>query len=251
MSPLTLSPEMGEEQRKLWLAVLTSIGLHMAFLTVWPMMKLQSAPPLEKLTVTISTLVNTTPEPVKQPATQASPIPETSPAVKPAERKVLSTPSPSATEEYTVPETPAEPTNVEPAPATASVAASVANAAPGVDSALQSAATATNATPPQDRVSDSEAWDGYGQALYDMVNRNKTYPQMAVRRHLEGDVKVRAKFVLGNLQEVTVIAPCDHEILNSAAVDMVRKAAQQMPVKGKLDGRSFSIEVPVSFRLDQ
>lgn len=94
-----------------------------------------------------------------------------------------------------------------------------------------------------------EAWNGYGQALYDLVRKYKGYPPIAIRRHWEGQTKVHATFVLGKLVDVVVIGASKHEVLDDKALAMVRKAINQLPVRGRLMRKSFTVTVPVTFAL--
>ncbi len=94
------------------------------------------------------------------------------------------------------------------------------------------------------------AWKGYGQLLYAMVSKNKNYPQLAIRRHLEGTVMVSVQFEKGRMVGITVVGQgSGHTVLDKAAHDMVEKAVKALPVRGNLSGKSFSVVVPVNFRL--
>jgi protein TonB len=102
---------------------------------------------------------------------------------------------------------------------------------------------------PTQEATDSEAWDGYGQMLYDMVERNKKYPQMAIRRHLEGRVIVSARISMGKLVEISLVDSSGHRVLDDQALEMVRRAASTLPVKNGLDKKSFNVLVPIDFKL--
>ena len=82
-----------------------------------------------------------------------------------------------------------------------------------------------------------------------MVGKNKNYPQIAVRRNWEGQVKVLAKFVLGKLIDVMLVDSSGHEVLDKEALVMLRKAVSQLPVRGNLANKTFTITVPVDFKL--
>ena len=85
--------------------------------------------------------------------------------------------------------------------------------------------------------------------LYNLVGKNKNYPQIAVRRNWEGEVKIYAKFMLGKLVEATIVTSSGHVVLDEEALAMVRKAATQIPVKGELARKSFTVTIPVAFKL--
>ena len=101
-----------------------------------------------------------------------------------------------------------------------------------------------------DEVDRNEAWKGYGQLLYAMVSKNKTYPQQAIRRHLEGIVMVSVRFDKGEMVEINVLGQgSGHTVLDKAAREMLEKAVKEMPVRGNLSNKSFTVVVPVDFRL--
>lgn len=108
----------------------------------------------------------------------------------------------------------------------------------------------TDSNVQSEEVDQNEAWKGYGQLLYAMVSKNKTYPQIAIRRQLEGVVLVSARFKQGELVELEILEPgSGHTILDKAARTMLEKAVKQLPVRGDLSKKSFTVVVPVDFRL--
>lgn len=101
-----------------------------------------------------------------------------------------------------------------------------------------------------DEVDRNEAWKGYGQLLYAMVSKNKQYPQQAIRRHLEGIVMVSVRFEKGEMVEINVLGQgSGHTVLDKAAREMLEKAVKEMPVRGNLSNKSFTVVVPVDFKL--
>jgi protein TonB len=109
---------------------------------------------------------------------------------------------------------------------------------------------AENSRGSANEVTKNEAWKGYGQLLYAMVSKNKTYPQMAIRRHLEGRTMVSVRFDKGRMVDMTVLGQgSGHTVLDKAAREMVEKAIKSLPVRGDLAKKSFSVIVPVDFRL--
>ena len=100
------------------------------------------------------------------------------------------------------------------------------------------------------KVSRDDAWNGYGKLLYAMVSKNKNYPQIAIRRNLEGTVMVSIRFEYGKAVEITVLGQgSGHNVLDKAASDMIDKAIKELPVQGDLRRKSFTVVVPVNFRL--
>lgn len=101
-----------------------------------------------------------------------------------------------------------------------------------------------------DEVDRNEAWKGYGQLLYAMVSKNKKYPQQAIRRNLEGIVMVSVRFYKGEMVEINIIGQgSGHQVLDRAAREMLEKAVRELPVKGNLSNKSFTVVVPVDFKL--
>src|SRR5690606_10801884 len=79
----------------------------------------------------------------------------------------------------------------------------------------------------------NEAWKGYGQLLHDMISKNKTYPQIAIRRNLQGTALVSARFSKGRLVEIVLLEPSSgHKVLDDAALAMLKKAIDALPVRG-------------------
>lgn len=97
----------------------------------------------------------------------------------------------------------------------------------------------------------NEAWSGYGQLLYDMVSKNKRYPQIAVRRNLQGMAMVSARFERGKLVKIIVLQPSSgHKVLDDAALEMLKEAVGAIPIIGNLAKKSFTVVVPVDFKLE-
>jgi protein TonB len=108
----------------------------------------------------------------------------------------------------------------------------------------------TQSTRPEE-AEPTEAWNGYGQMLYDLVSRNKTYPQIAIRRNWEGKVKIIARFDQGKLVSASIMeAGSGHQVLDDAALDMLRKAVNAMPVRGKLANKIFTVVIPIDFKIE-
>ncbi len=244
------------DQNKLWLAIAVSLAVHLSFFLWWPHSKL-TIPPLEKITINLSVpppaAKPAAPPPPAQPkVTTPQPVTPPKPATPKVERPVLS--APSSNNDYTVAEKPAEP--VTPSPVETKAAAveapsnNVTNSKPTTNTTAAPTSITSVTNTNNEEANSSEAWDGYGKDLYDLVGKSKTYPAMAIRRHWEGEVKVRAKFVLGKLQDIVILNASGHAVLDTAAIEMVTKAINQLPVKGVLSKKSFTVEIPVSFKLE-
>jgi periplasmic protein TonB len=248
-------PPMQSDQTKLWLAVAVSLAVHLSLYVWWPHSKL-TIPPLEKITINLSVpppaaqRAAPPPPPAQPQVTQPKPVTPPKPATPKVERPVLS--APSSNSDYTVAEKPAEP--VVPSPVETKAAAvevpAPSNSAPSSKPSVATSSSTSVVNANAEEATSSEAWDGYGKDLYDLVGKSKTYPAMAIRRHWEGEVKVRAKFVLGKLQDIVILDASGHAVLDTAALEMVTKAINQLPVKGVLSKKSFTVEIPVSFKLE-
>lgn len=140
------------------------------------------------------------------------------------------------------------------APAPAAVVPSAPVTAPANERPVETTATVGNtaANSAHGNEADAdEAWQGYGQLLYDMVSKNKNYPQIAIRRHLQGKARVSARFSQGRLIELVLLEPgSGYQVLDSAALDMMKKAVNALPINGDLAKKSFTIVVPVEFKID-
>lgn len=226
--------------------------LHIGLYVAMPYLQTTSAKPFKRIEVELNTVMKPqqeTPQPAPKPH-PAEAKPESSPQQvkkQPVQQKpvldqpVLASKSAGAPDDY-VAATVAEPVQAIPEAAVESqpeVSQSANASAKSPDNALS------------EQASTEEAWDGYGKALYEMVGKNKNYPQMAIRRNWEGQAKVLAKFILGKLVDVTLIDSSGHEVLDKEAMSMLRKAVNQLPVKGGLANKTFTITVPVDFKLSE
>lgn len=256
------------DSHQFWLALVLSLLIHMSFYYLLPYIKSEPMLAMKRIEVELNTVMQPRPEaptppapapklvqakaePISTPApVKPRPLPVMkAPTQKPAEvTPVLATEAPSATSDY-----------VAPAAATTSTLESVgsntSNALTAKSAGVATDGVATDgvatgqagATGP---VSD-EIRNEYGQALYALVNKNKNYPTIAVRRNWEGEVKVLAKFVLGRLVEVTLLESAGHKPLDDEALAMLRKAINQLPLSSNLAKKTFTITVPVAFKLDK
>jgi protein TonB len=56
---------------------------------------------------------------------------------------------------------------------------------------------------------------------------------------------------MGKLVEIILMEESGREVLDQQAIDMIKKAVSQLPIKNALAKKSFVVTVPVSFRLAQ
>lgn len=96
---------------------------------------------------------------------------------------------------------------------------------------------------------EDDSWRGYGQLLYEYAKKNRNYPQMAIRRGLQGRVKVSVKLAIGKLVDIMVVESSGHKVLDDQALEMVRKAINELPVRESLAKKLFTVVIPVEFKL--
>lgn len=236
-----------------------ALGLHLMIFLALPYLQTRPSPPPQRVEIEVSQLtpppaaVATPPAPEPQPP--APPIPQPRPA-PPRPTPVPERAMPLLTAKADAPADLQTPTVADTSaiPAPTQVTPSAPESAP-TTSPVTAAASASNATAaPSAQTSEAdsdEAWQGYGQLLYDQVSRNKIYPQLAIRRHLQGQAKVSVRFDKGRPVEYQLMPPgSGHQVLDSAALEMLKKAVAAIPVQGALANKSFTVVVPVDFRIE-
>lgn len=189
------------------------------------------------------------PEPKPKPKPQPKPDPKPKPKPEPVKEKVEPEPveAPPATELVEADTAPDQTVTENSAETTAEVTNPNATSASTNGKDTDSRNQGNVSTGEVDR---NAAWKGYGQLLYAMVSKNKEYPQLAIRRNLEGIVLVNVQFVKGELVEIKIVNPgSGHAVLDRAARKMLEKAVRAIPVRGDLAGKTFSVVVPVDFKL--
>ncbi len=107
--------------------------------------------------------------------------------------------------------------------------------------------------PPPPKPSQNEidnALSAYGSLLGRAIAKHKSYPKIAQRRGWEGTVLLDLKLDSdGNVLSATVRESSGYDALDNQALKMVEKASPFPPPPKALQGRSFNITVPVSFKL--
>ena len=252
MSALVTYHRRDDGDSKLFgLAIVMSVLLHLGVYYVLPYLQSHAVQPIKRIVVELSMTEQQqaappppAPPPPEQPKTEPTPqqvVKQQVQPQKPIEKTpVLTTEAPAAPSDYVAPAAPA-PVAATPAPVAESKPSNSTSAAAPSNSTSTEQAPAAEAS--------REETDSYGQSLYEMVGKNKNYPQIAVRRNWEGQVKVLAKFVLGKLIDVMLVDSSGHEVLDKEALVMLRKAVSQLPVGGNLANKTFTITVPVDFKL--
>lgn len=262
-----------EDHSLLW-ALLASMLLHIAIAYVYPQLKSQSILPQR---TTIQVQLNQLPEP-PTPATQPPAPPTVQPTAQPeppkpippipekktpkikTERPVLAASTPE--QSYQVPAE--QTTEVPPAtpeapmqkpPTTNTTTTTSIASTPTKTEATNNEQTTTSTAPPvatrsSEEATSDEVWDGYGKALAAMVNKLKQYPTIAIRRHLEGEVKVIASFKQGKLMSLELAQASQHQVLNEEAMRTIKKAIEQVALHANLERKTFTVTIPIGFALD-
>jgi protein TonB len=160
---------------------------------------------------------------------QAPPAPIAKPALKPAPR--LDSAAPVAPSLPASPAASAESTSEAPAP--------TAEAEPQPGPAAPSAA--------QD---DAGSVDQYRLQLIGAAKRYKRYPRVAMDNNWEGDVVVRMVIGAdGLLASVSVKTGSGHEVLDSQALEMFKRAKPLVPIPSALRGKEVSLELRAIYNL--
>jgi len=89
--------------------------------------------------------------------------------------------------------------------------------------------------------------DRYTQLISAWVRRKQEYPPAAIRRGWEGTTVVQLRLTAeGQVADIVVVGKSGHDVLDEAAIKMVRSAA---PLPTPPEGLR-SVLVPIKFRLD-
>lgn len=180
-------------------------------------------------------VVKVEPKPTLKPQAMATPVLATERADKSPDNYAV----PETAKAVTTPTESAAPAMVEAIAAPQQQAA----AASSKHEAMASASTST--------WDDSELWDEYGRNLQKMVERNKQYPAIAVRRNWQGLVKVIVRFsVDGKPLSVLIEKTSGQKVLDEQALEMVKKSLNDLPTPNKFKGREFKLTIPVDFKLE-
>jgi len=105
--------------------------------------------------------------------------------------------------------------------------------------------------PPEPTQADvNNALSAYGSLLGREIAKHKSYPKIAQRRGWQGTVMLDLKIDSnGKVLSATVRDSSGHNVLDKRALAMVKKAAPFPRPPKALQGRTFNISVPVSFKL--
>jgi protein TonB len=227
------------EHTLIW-AIICSMLLHSILAFVIPNFKLDAVKHPDSLVVELVKQPEpppvVLPEPIKKPAEpikpKIEPKPESKPIIKP-----LSIPTEIKSEP--APPPPTEVIAVTPKP----------DAAPSPMPPV--AITPPEPPKPVIPVDTSAARDGYGNTLWGEIGKHKQYPKIALMRGWQGEAIV--ELLLdgnGKLKSKKIIQSSGYDVLDKQALEMVEKAAPFPAPPEVLRGSSFSIKVPIPFKLE-
>jgi protein TonB len=193
---------------------------------------------------------------LEKPEAQAEALPEpiqTKP--KTIEPKLQTKPEPKPLKTPTIVKneaTPYQPPPTNVAPQTEVIAVT---AKPDTPSPIPPVPVASPAPPPPAAPNQAELDDArgrYGNTLWGAIGKHKQYPKLAQMRGWQGEVIVELQLDgNGKLKSKKIIQSSGHDVLDRQALDMVEKAAPFPLPPETLRGNSFSIKVPIPFKLEE
>jgi protein TonB len=241
----TYSRHLPNRDKGLLWALAFSIGLHVLAVLILPNIEIEAEKTPETLTIELAPAKKiepvTAPEPEQEIPTPPKPSPKPEPVVKP---KLPPLPSPLA-------EPPANQPEVAPQPSSPPVmtAAPKADVTPIITAPPPPPEPPKPAGPSQQDI--DAARNQYGNLLAREIAKYKQYPRIAQMRGWQGDVMLELQLDSnGNVLSAKVHDSSTYESLDKQTLEMVKKASPFPFPPEALKGRSFTILVPVSFRLE-
>jgi protein TonB len=243
-------------ERALFWCVLASIALH-ALVLLGLSWRGAPAPPAKMPLVLTAMLAPfaaapRAPEP-PPPKLAPPPLPEPVSVPRRAPAKPVVTPAPAPqnaapAEANKVPQPEPAPTasspETSPAPVAAPAQTSPATQATARIPAAESAAKSGDEA-------DAGTLDQYRLALIVATRRYKRYPAIALEKGWQGRVEVHMVIgANGTIASASIKTGSGHDILDSQALDMLKKGNTTVPVPASLRGREFSVDIPVIFNLE-
>ena len=230
------------EHTLIW-AIICSVLLHGLLALVIPNLQQDAVKKPDILEIEL--VKKTEPPPVALPEAVKLKV-ESKPASKPVV-KPLSTPTFVKN----------EPASYQP-PANVAPPAEVIAVTPKPDATpttIPPAIVVTPTPPPLTGPSQAELDDAkgrYGSTLWGAIGKHKQYPKIAQMRGWQGDVVVELQLDgNGKLKAKKIIKSSGYDALDKQALEMVEKAAPFPAPPEALRGNSFSIRVPIPFKLEE
>jgi protein TonB len=105
--------------------------------------------------------------------------------------------------------------------------------------------------PVTNQVDVEDARNKYGNSLWGAISKHKKYPKIAAMRGWQGEAVVELELDgSGKLKSKKIIQSSGHDVLDRQALEMVEKALPFPAPPEALRGTSFTITVPVPFKLE-
>jgi len=99
-------------------------------------------------------------------------------------------------------------------------------------------------------VPDSTLLDSYGKTLSGLIAKYQRYPRIAQLRGWQGTAQVQLSIsAAGRMVNVVIVRSSGFEVLDDQALEMVRQATPLPQPPEALQGREFTVMVPIVFKL--
>ena len=233
------------ENKLIW-AIICSILLHALLVVVIPNIKFDEIKTPEILEVDFVKL----PEPPPPAPEPLQPLPEVvkpkiEPKIKPEPKPLVKQPTPVVERNEPVTEPPpSQPTEVI-------AVAPKPTAAPPVQTVPAPVPVKQEPPPVTNQVDVEDARNKYGNSLWGAISKHKKYPKIAAMRGWQGEAIVELELDgSGKLKSKKIIQSSGHDVLDRQALEMVEKALPFPAPPDALRGTSFTITVPVPFKLE-
>ncbi|OGA01222.1 MAG: hypothetical protein A3I00_09895 [Betaproteobacteria bacterium RIFCSPLOWO2_02_FULL_64_12] len=264
MSVSTSTAELfdaGSQHRALANCLVVSMALHALVLLLFPGFRASSAPADNSIKILVARIAPRVALPEPAPPREAEAVrpppqpepPRQQPQPRPEPRPALTRPTPETPRAAPPPAapapTPSAPGETASAPSPVPQAPSSAPRSPEPQApATKGEAAGRAATSPS--AEETGSMEQYRLALIGAAKKYKRYPAQAMEKGWQGRVEIR--LVIGSngmTQSVVVKTSSGFQVLDSQALDMVKKAKPLAPIPASLRGREFTVDIPVIFDL--
>lgn len=220
--------------------------LHALLVVVIPNIKFDAVKEPEVLTVDFVKPPEPQPAPeplqpqpeVVKPRIEPKTKPEPKPVIKPQPTPVVEQNQPVA---EPPPSQPTEVIAVAPKP----------SAAPPVQTVPAPVPVKPEPQPAINQADFEDARNKYGNSLWGAISKHKKYPKIAAMRNWQGEAIVELELDgNGKVKSKKILQSSGHEVLDRQALEMVEKALPFPAPPEVLRGSSFTITVPVPFKLE-
>ena len=209
-----------------------------------PVPRAEIVPPLPRPEPRPEPLVVPNPEPRVEPGIEVKPEPRIEPRTEPLPVPRVEPPPVQVAQPRVEPVTP----TVQP-PAPPVVAATV-QPPPAVAAPIPVQPVAPKAQP--ESVRELALVQKYKDSISTLIRNHENYPLVAKRRGWEGTTVVGLTLALdGTVKSISVIESSGRDILDEAALTMVRKAAPLPRAPEELRGQERMVRVPIVFKLQK